>query len=80
MRAMRAIKVDNATTWQLTLVWLGLALLLAGLIVGVFPMLPMTTATGAPMMGVPHWAVWQWGGLAGAGVVLMVWGRLRASS
>jgi len=70
----------NGDTSGNILSWLGLALLLAGLIVGVFPLLPMTTATGAPMTGVPHWAAWQWGGLAGAGVVLMVWGRLRASS
>lgn len=58
---------------------LGLALLLAGLIVGVLPLLPMTTGAG-PMQGVPHWTAWRWGGLAGAGVAVMVWGRMRASS
>lgn len=60
--------------------WVGLGLLLAGLIVGVFPMLPLTPAGGGPMTGVPQWAPWQWGGLASLGVAMMVWGRLRASS
>lgn len=64
---MRAPELAGAATW------VGLALLLAGLIVGVLPLLPVSPAQGA-MAGVPH-APWAAAGVAAAGVLLMLWAR-----
>lgn len=61
------------------LTWLGLILLVAGSMVGLFPHLPATTLAGVPMQGVPHWPPWTWGGVMVAGVLLLLWGRSRES-
>ena len=58
------------------LTWTGLGLLVAGLVAGLFPMLPALTTSG-PMLGVPHPPAWGWAGAALAGVALMLWGRRR---
>ncbi|HEV2445589.1 MAG TPA: hypothetical protein VGS58_06690 [Candidatus Sulfopaludibacter sp.] len=67
MRGQEARAAVGAVTWA------GLVLLLAGLISGIFPLLPVTPATGA-MTGVPH-LPWTAAGLGAAGVILMLWAR-----
>jgi hypothetical protein len=54
--------------------WLGLALLLAGLILGFLPMLPATAAVGT-LHGFPPGPAWHFYALAGLGVALMLAAR-----
>lgn len=72
MRGERAPALVGAATWA------GLALLLLGLVLGIFPLLPVETPQG-PMQGVPHMP-WTAAGIAVAGVILMLWARARDRS
>jgi len=59
--------------------WLGLGLLLAGLILGVYPLLPAVPAPGVAMLGVPHMP-WSALGIAALGIILLLWQRTRGES
>lgn len=59
--------------------WLGLGLLLAGLILGVYPLLPAVPAQGVAMQGVPHMP-WTAAGIAALGLILLLWQRARGES
>jgi hypothetical protein len=57
----------------------GLALLLLGCILGVFPLLPVTTRGGGGMEHVPHAAAGA-ALLAAAGVGLLLWQRFGSAA
>ncbi|HUX67591.1 MAG TPA: hypothetical protein VMV31_08885 [Terriglobales bacterium] len=59
--------------------WLGLGLLLAGLILGVYPLLPAVPAPGVAMLGVPHMP-WAAAGIAALGIILLLWQRARGEA
>ena len=73
--ARGSIPLSSTNTFLLKfLTWVGLALVLAGLILGFLPMLPATAAVGT-LHGFPPGPTWRFYALAGLGLALMLAAR-----
>lgn len=58
--------------------WFGLALLLAGCILGLLPLLPASPTGGGVLQNLPHLQAWETSALAGLGIGVM-WASRRKS-